>query len=429
MDEVEAFISETIIKLLVEKAFTIAWDSLSKNVGIGFINLNKSEKFENLKGILRKLNDSNAKRERLLNDRNDQLKRYYELYANESNKLTIGNDIRIAYAHQLWLMPKIEGAIDPNKLRTIEGRPYNVDETVKIDGYKNEAFIFRMKNNPKKEPPYKGSTVRISDWNTHDEFTLSESNYHDQYVTNQRDIVDLKIKEIIEGSSIIISPKLLNKSMRELSMEQGKLLPFNRSPLANTIGIASTVITCDGYLIIPTRNKRVNFQSGYEGCSTSGVLEWESGLLENFIEELKKQISTQEGPEELLLDYEKIIVEPLAFAREFERAGKPQFFFHIWSFQRLEEFKRLWNKSEFVEEEFASIQWIEMYEPGMLAQPEKALDQIIERILALLSSKSLLKFGNNKKIILSEEMRANLFYLAIFLESNRVDSFPQEWIN
>ena len=121
-------------------------------------------------------------------------------------------------------------------------------------------------------------------------------------------------------------------------------------------------------------------------------------------------------------------IRPLAFSREFERAGKPQFFFHIWTSQRLEEFTSRWRVSKYAQEEFESIRWIEMFEPGMLQEPEKAVDQMIERILAMLRSDSFIRLDDRNNIVLSEEMRANLYYLVIFLQSYRIDSFPRKWV-
>jgi hypothetical protein len=229
--------------------------------------------------------------------------------------------------------------------------------------------------------------VRVSAWNGSQTLILSHSYYYDQFITN-KEIVDVPLEIIVKGTSAVVPPMLLRSSLRELNMRDGRLLSFEESPLANSIGVGATVITSDGYLVLPKRNRWVHFQCGSEGCSTSGALKWTDGLLDKFIEELKRQLSSREGPQEILLDPDKIVIHPLAFAREFERAGKPQFFFHIWTSRRLDEFKKRWKVSISVHEEFDSIRWIEMYEPRKLRAPDRAIDQAVERILALLRAET-----------------------------------------
>ncbi len=418
---------EAIIQSLVTKAVDTGWDALRKNVDVGSLILNKSRNFDLLRGFLKRLTGGDDVSE-LLNARNSQLQRLYTIYTNESSKLVIGNNIRVGYATQLWFIPNLSGRVDPYQLRAQEGGNYDVNSILSINNYKEIAKQFRKQQNPKQETPFQGSTVRVSAWDGGLDFVLSRSDYYDQYVTNQKEIVDVSIERILADAHTVVPPKMLKMSLRELSMQEGKMLPFQKSPLANSIGIAATVITSDGYLVLPKRNRQVHFQSGYEGCSTSGVLEWSGGFSSNFMKELVHQITNKEGPQEILLDPTSIYTHPLAFAREFERAGKPQFFFHIWTNQRLNEFVERWKVSKYPNEEFDSIRWIELYEPNTMKQPELAINQAIERILALLSTESYISLTDKNQVVLSEEARANLYYLAVFLQVERTKALPSDWI-
>ncbi|MFZ2360813.1 MAG: hypothetical protein WA040_15840 [Anaerolineae bacterium] len=424
--EPSAIVIGAVIEALFSKAMDVGWDALRHDVNVGSLVYNKDNTFTKLTGIFRRLR-KNEKFDRL-ETRNEQLARFYTLYVNEPGKMALGNRIRVGYAVESWYVAALAEHTDPLQLSASEGLEYDVDETLGIPGYQSIARQYRELKDPGKASPYKGTTVRVSDWDGDKRFTLSRSYYWDQYVTNQKEIVDEPLERIVAGSQSHMPPRLLKSSLRELNMRDGRLLSFRDSPLANTIGIASTIVTSDGYLVLPKRNQQVHYQSGYEGCSTSGVLEWTGGLTSDFMNELIQQMKSKEGPQELLLDPKRSVAHPLAFAREFERAGKPQFFFHIWTDQRLSEFETRWRGSRYPQEEYDSIRWIELYEPDTLRDPERAIDQATERLVAMLSMNSAISLRDGHLVVLSEEARANLFCLAVYLKAHGPAAFPRHWI-
>lgn len=425
---IENIVLGAVIEALTAKALDIGWDVLRQQVNVGAIAYKQGGRFETLKGKLTRALGIQTQQSRLAAERTRQTQWFFTLYANQEGKFALGDTIRIAYAHQIWFIPGLEGHVDPVALRATKGQKYNVDEALGIRGYYTAAMHYRARRDPTKSEPFPGSVVRVSGWNGSTEFVLSEANYHDQYVTNQKEITDTPFDEIVHGSSVTLPAHLYRVTPRQLGMENGRLLPFERSPLANSIGHAATVVTCDGYLILPKRNRQVHFQSGYEGCSLSGTLEFTDALLQDMMAAIIQQSAKKEAPEEILLKDNCIAgIQPLAFAREFERAGKPQFFSHIWTNQRIQYFIEKWKSSKYPQQEFDSIRWIELFEAGSLRNPQKAINQIIERILALLSTESRLVLRDEIEVVLSEEMRANLFCLLVYLQANGEKAFPPTW--
>ncbi|MCP4634396.1 MAG: hypothetical protein GY855_15825 [candidate division Zixibacteria bacterium] len=377
--------------------------------------------------VTSKFNIKKGKNIKLLEERIKQSDRLFKYYANEESLLASGEDIRICYAHQLSFIPGSENYTDINNIHAQLAEDYDIDNILNINGYKDAAIKFRI--NRGSIEPYEGSTVRLQSWESKTKFQISKSFYKDQFVTNQKEIVDIPLKDILLDTTLEIPPRIREKSFRSLNAVDGKLKEFQDSILSNTVGSAATVITSDGFLILPKRNKSVHFQSGYEGCSVSGVAEWTEALLTDFILELQNQLVNKEGPQELLLIPKKITVHPLAFSRELERAGKPQFFFHIWTNQSLSDFMSKWKISPFPSQEYDSIRWIQLYKPSNLNTPDKTITQIIDRIGALINKDTIIKTQDGRPIVLSDEVRANLFYLMAFLFYTRKDAFPKEWLS
>ncbi len=424
----EGVVLGAVIEALTAKAFDIGWDTLRRQVNVGSLVFRQGNRFETFKGRLVRVLGIGSQQSSLTVERDSQRQRLFMVYHNQEGKLALGDAIRIAYAQQMWFVPGLQGTIDPATLRATKGPIYNVDEALGVTGYLEAAKAYRIRTNLKKHEPFPGSVVRVSGWNGSTDFILSEANYHDQYTTMQKEITDIPLDEIVKGSTIILPPHLFRITPRQLGMDNGRLLPFDRSPLVNSIGHAATVVTCDGYLVLPKRNRRVHFQAGYEGCSISGALEFSDGLLTGMVDEIMRQSEKREGAEEILLDPKHVVaIQPLAFARELERAGKPQFFSHIWTNQSLRHFNERWKTSKYPQNEYDSIRWIELFEPGSLRNPTRLITQMTERILALLSADSRIMFRDEVEVVLSEEMRANLYSLLVHLQVNGEKALPEAW--
>lgn len=352
----------------------------------------------------------------------------FTYYANDLEKLAFdiegGISIRIAYSHQLYI-PDIECHEEEPILQAESGDPYDCNHSIGIERYKESAIEYRIENDGRKDKPYPGPVVRVSDWDGDAKFVLSPADYFDQYVTNQKEIVDTKLQEIIKTSGVFVRPALQNTTLRRLNLKDGKLIPFRVSILSNTIGLAAPLITSDGYLVLPKR-ERVHFARGYEGASVSGALEWDDGITKDFLSSMEAQISKREGAQELLLNPGTYTLRPLAFAREFERAGKPQFFFVIWADKPFREFKEEWSKSRYPTEEYSAISGIPVFQPAQLALPDECAASLAATLFVLLSSDSVTKVGD-VFTVLSEEARASLFYVACWLLDRRKAAFPSHW--
>jgi hypothetical protein len=192
---------------------------------------------------------------------------------------------------------------DPDFLQQIENRygsaltKYKIDQTVSVVGIDDEFF------------------------------TVQRSSYLDQFGSNI--FCD---EEQIDGSTL-----------RKKNVRDGKLLSFEESTLANTIGVAALFFDRNGIPILrwrkhedPIRRMAV-MREGWH-CTSSGVLTWQ-----DFVKDQNMSVSSvvngivreTENEAGLFADTDKVDGKPMfnikivAFARELKRAGKPQFFFRI----------------------------------------------------------------------------------------------------
>jgi hypothetical protein len=215
----------------------------------------------------------------LIRGRNEATTQYIVRYQHEP--ILSAGPFRFPYSHCLSFIPGLPLRADPDWLTASYSGRFDLDSTIGIQGYKNAAVRFR--ENRKHQVPFPGSAVRISDWNGDTQFRLSEADYVDQFVTSQKEIVDEPLDKVLAGAGLVVPPRLSGVSLRQFEMQDARLRPFSASVLANTIGIATTVVTSDGYLILPRRNRSVHYEPGVEGCSVSGVVEWSQGLTTSFM--------------------------------------------------------------------------------------------------------------------------------------------------
>jgi len=111
-----------------------------------------------------------------------------------------------------------------------------------------------------------------------------------------------------------------------LRREYGRRLPpLNDSRLSNGIGTTAIVFDGEGRPYLPRRAPRQSvFPGGYH-CTASGEAVWRDALsfetlfTDNIVRELEEEVGLSRND----LDW----IRPVAFCREFLRAGKPQIFF------------------------------------------------------------------------------------------------------
>lgn len=180
---------------------------------------------------------------------------------------------------------------------------------------------------------YEPSTlVRVCNWDGN-EITVQPTEYTHAASTNL--IADLNI-EMALGKTVLLENNLgTANTIREydlsLSSNIGEYPEFNKSALANPIGVAGIAITADNKLILTHRPRSVSTYAYKLGPSSSGYVTWhdlqsrsENSLHSLLIAGLKREIA-----EELHLDLSYDISElyPLGFYREHYRAGMPQGFY------------------------------------------------------------------------------------------------------
>jgi 8-oxo-dGTP pyrophosphatase MutT (NUDIX family) len=105
-----------------------------------------------------------------------------------------------------------------------------------------------------------------------------------------------------------------------------RLPPLGDPRLSNGVGTAVVVFDGDDRPYLPRRAPRQSvFPGGYH-CTASGEAVWREGPLEFdriFTENICRELEEEVGLTRADLDW----IRPVAFCREFLRAGKPQFFF------------------------------------------------------------------------------------------------------
>jgi hypothetical protein len=105
-----------------------------------------------------------------------------------------------------------------------------------------------------------------------------------------------------------------------------RLPPLGDPRLSNGIGTAVVVFDAAGRPYLPRRAPRqCVFPGGYH-CTASGETLWRDGALEFdrvFTENICRELEEEAGLARPDLEW----IRPVAFCREFLRAGKPQFFF------------------------------------------------------------------------------------------------------
>ena len=105
-----------------------------------------------------------------------------------------------------------------------------------------------------------------------------------------------------------------------------RLPPLDDGRLSNGIGTTIVVFDAAGRPYLPRRAPRQSvFPGGYH-CTASGEAVWREGPLEFdrlFTENICRELEEEVGLTRADLEW----IRPVAFCREFLRAGKPQFFF------------------------------------------------------------------------------------------------------
>lgn len=230
--------------------------------------------------------------------------------------------------------------------------------------------------------------IRKADWDNL-EIEVQKASYFDQLGTNLT--LDWASGKIQKGSARTIRPTIRNAF--ELPVE-GALVELSRSNLANTVGVATILITSDDFMFLRVRSSKVAVMSGEFKlhCSASGVFKWdhiealhgESAFrifTEGVIDEIRTEINIGSS------DIKEII--PLAFARELVRGGKPQLFFLVMTELSYSDIRERSNRAE--------EKW-EFIEIDSMAK-DNNLRQIAEKISGILGIPGQITVDNAKELI------------------------------
>lgn len=164
---------------------------------------------------------------------------------------------------------------------------------------------------------------------------LQKACYLDQLATNI-----FADKPFPPGVQIDAKPYVT--TFRELDVEHGgELSPLNRSHQANTIGVTVLFFDADGVPLFRPRGLRMaesEDETEVEGelaimasgihCTSSGAMQWQDVVKndrnpsESLMHAMHREIWEETG-----FYREDYQLAPICFARELERAGKPQIFF------------------------------------------------------------------------------------------------------
>lgn len=168
-------------------------------------------------------------------------------------------------------------------------------------------------------------------WTCH----LQHARYTDQVRTNLT--LDFPMDSVVE------------ETMRTKDLGPGNSLqPFDKSLLANTIGVSGIWIMRKKsrkagrgqnlYFLMPRRrntgvyNGMLGTVSGVAKAPQEGVFT-ETSLEDYLAGEMRRELFEESGIDTLVaagtLDPKSIVIKPLAFVRDLNRGGKPQFFFLI----------------------------------------------------------------------------------------------------
>ena len=200
------------------------------------------------------------------------------------------------------------------------------------------AFIELFK---KRNLLYKGDNIcpRIHEFNISDgklSIGIQKAHYYDQVATN------LSLDYPLTGEDVT---NLLAKNLREWDIIQSKTDPgnlpsFQKSKLANTIGVALGITAKnkknEKIMLIRQRTKNVAVSQNMFVLPFSFSLNLDnkicqsphSGSIFDLIRtDFRHEQAEELGLEPNIIDFEK--VKPVLFCREFCRGGKPQFFFEI----------------------------------------------------------------------------------------------------
>lgn len=212
--------------------------------------------------------------------------------------------------------------------------------------------------------PTNGRTVRLQDVeileNGHVRLCLQRAAYFDYLLTNWAASQNYAVQD--EGDNWI--------PLRSLVEPGPRLTPLPQARAANHIGVVCLLL-CDGYLLLNQRGNQIT-DRGLWGLSASGTLQNDGPHTSPF-GHILTELAEETGLDEDFIDPDSLRL--LGIAREFHRAGKPEFYFVVNARKSLVQTKARIDRRAGVDA------WESMRSDWLDIRSERALQQLQERRL------------------------------------------------
>lgn len=216
---------------------------------------------------------------------------YLLVHTGDLSKITFSEDVRMYDSGRTFGIPEYKDIVWAHLLK------------------QHKAFVASLNS-------YDSTTVRVKSWTESSmNLELQPALYSDQATTNHRNAHRCRLPN--------------EREVKDYAFDDGRLLDFAESPLANSLGVACAILTSDSYWVIGKRRAGLSVFANRWSCPVSGAVEWRERGKWNpaTFEDWVVESILLECDQEIGLRIDKKHVKYLGFAREIDRLGKPQIFF------------------------------------------------------------------------------------------------------
>lgn len=239
------------------------------------------------------------------------------LYSEEANPIWLGHPLNASILMgDIFERSKVE--------LEMLAEPFRLDPCLEDLKY---PFIEYLVNQGTPRPT-NGCTVRLQDVEISGggrlRLRLQSATYFDYMVTNWAASQNYAVQD--ERGQWI--------SFRQMIEPGPKLTPLPQARAANHIGVVCLLL-CEGHLLLNQRGRQITDQ-GLWGLSASGTLKNEGANTSPF-DHILAELAEETGLDGHFVDPESLRL--LGIAREFHRAGKPEFYFVVHARRTLAETK------------------------------------------------------------------------------------------
>lgn len=212
--------------------------------------------------------------------------------------------------------------------------------------------------------PTNGRTVRLQDVEQLEDgrvrLCLQSAAYFDYMLTNWAASQNYAVQDERDGWI----------SLRSIIEPGPRLMPLPQARAANHIGVVCLLL-CEGHLLLNQRGNQIT-DRGLWGLSASGTLQ-NDGQDTSPFDHILTELAEETGLDEEFIDLDSLRL--LGIAREFHRAGKPEFYFVVNARASLSQIKA------WVEQRMGIDAWESVRSDWLDISSELALQQLLQRRL------------------------------------------------